>query len=39
MVAANEKDWTKLPGFGKVLAKKIWGQLHGVYDTGDGIEL
>ena len=28
------KDYEKLPGFGKVLSKRVWGQLHGNYDPG-----
>ena len=31
MVGAEIKDWVKLPGFGKVLAKRVWGELHGEY--------
>ena len=29
MVEATVKDWERLPGFGKVLSRKMWGQLHG----------
>lgn len=40
MVGASVKDWMKLPGFGKKLSNKVWGELHGEYgDKGDGIEL
>lgn len=28
------KDYEKLPGFGKVLSKRVWDQLHGNYDPG-----
>ncbi len=28
------KDYEKLPGFGKVLSKRIWDQLHGNHDPG-----
>lgn len=28
------KDYEKLPGFGKVLSKRMWDQLHGNYDPG-----
>lgn len=28
------KDYTKLPGFGKVLSQRVWDQLHGKYDPG-----
>jgi ERCC4-type nuclease len=42
MVDADVKEWMKLPGFGKVLANRVWKELHGEYesngDTG-GIEL
>ncbi len=27
-------DYEKLPGFGKVLSKRIWDQIHGNYDPG-----
>lgn len=26
------KDFEKLPGFGKTLAKRVWDQAHGIYD-------
>jgi len=29
MVAATQKQWESVDGIGKVLAKKIWRQLHG----------
>lgn len=28
------KDYEKLPGFGKVLSRRVWDQLHGNYDPG-----
>jgi ERCC4-type nuclease len=28
------KDYEKLPGFGKVISKRVWDQLHGNYDPG-----
>ena len=28
------KDYTRLPGFGKVLSQRVWDQLHGNYDPG-----
>ena len=28
------KDYEKLPGFGKVMSKRVWDQLHGQYDPG-----
>lgn len=41
MVAATIKEWTALPGFGKVLATKVWKELHGEYqsESRGGIEL
>jgi len=40
MVTASVKDWMRLPGFGKVLAGRVWKELHGQYDvTGGGVEL
>jgi ERCC4-type nuclease len=41
MVGAEVKDWVKLPGFGKVLAMRVWGELHGEYKGKDegGVEL
>jgi ERCC4-type nuclease len=38
MVMATVKDWEKLPGFGKVMARKVWGQLREMYDSGGGME-
>lgn len=32
MLKATETDFEKLPGFGKTLARSVWGQLHGRYD-------
>lgn len=29
------KDYEKLPGFGKVLSKRVWNQLHGNHDPGE----
>lgn len=34
MVAATPGEWSKLPGFGKVLSQRVWDQLHGQYDPG-----
>jgi ERCC4-type nuclease len=31
MVGATVQEWGKLPGFGKVLSRKIYGQLHGQF--------
>jgi len=31
MVGAGVEEWGKLPGFGKVLSKKVYGQLHGKF--------
>ncbi len=31
MVQATVKDWERLPGFGKVLSRKVYGQLHGEF--------
>lgn len=43
MVGATVKDWMKLPGFGKKLASRVWGELHGEHGGGngggDGVEL
>jgi ERCC4-type nuclease len=36
MVGAGVKDWMKLPGFGKVLAKRVWDELHGKYQGKEG---
>ena len=30
--ARPAKDWTKLDGFGKVLSKKAWNELHGKFE-------
>lgn len=35
MVNAGVKDWIKLPGFGKVLANRVWKELRGEYDGRD----
>jgi ERCC4-type nuclease len=40
MVGATVKDWMRLPGFGKVLASRVWKELRGQHDvTEGGIEL
>ena len=42
MVQADVKEWMKLPGFGKVLANRVWKELRGLYEGGGdrgGIEL
>ena len=39
MVRAEPKDWSKLNGFGKVLSKRVWQELHGQFDSGDGLDL
>ena len=31
MATASVERWGKLPGFGKVLSRQVWNQLHGVY--------
>lgn len=38
MVLATVKDWQKVDGFGKVLSKKVWQELHGETEGGDGID-
>jgi hypothetical protein len=32
------KDWAEVDGFGKVLSKRVWQELHGEVDGGDGID-
>ena len=39
MVMAEPRDWAKLDGFGKVLSKRVWQELHGQFDSGDGLDL
>jgi ERCC4-type nuclease len=42
MCEASVKEWMKLPGFGKVLANRVWKELRGLYEGGGdrgGIEL
>jgi ERCC4-type nuclease len=34
MVNAEPEDWGKLEGFGKVLSKRVWEELHGVHGGG-----
>lgn len=38
MANAEEGEWRKLDGFGKVRSRRVWEELRGVYDAGDGIE-
>jgi ERCC4-type nuclease len=38
MCEAQPKDFSKLPGFGKVLSQRVFDELHGNHDSGDGID-
>jgi ERCC4-type nuclease len=38
MTDADEGDWKKVPGFGKVLSKRVWEELRGEFESGDGFE-
>lgn len=34
MCEASPKDYEALPGFGKVLSKQVWAELHGQFENG-----
>ena len=38
MVQATVKEWQGIDGFGRVLSKRVWQELHGEVEGGDGIE-